>query len=81
MQKSMVMTVTTAMAELATYDHHMACGTVRDASVTSSATFASQYEIMAGRESPLGNSQMCTMVSDPSIDQIIETWVNRQAIP
>lgn len=32
MQKRMVMTVTTAIVELATYDHHIACGTVRDAS-------------------------------------------------
>lgn len=42
-QKSMVMTTTTAMAEFATYDHHITCGTTMDASLTSSATASGQY--------------------------------------
>lgn len=78
MQKSMAMTVTTAMAEFATYDHHMVCGTIRDASLTSSAAPTSQSRPFCARRS---NSQICTMVSEPSIDQMMDTWVSRQAMP
>lgn len=41
---NIMMIMTNAMAVLKTYDHHMACGTVNDASLTSSAETHSQPE-------------------------------------
>lgn len=42
---SIVMTITNAMEVFRTYDHHMACGTVKDASLTSSATKHCQLKL------------------------------------
>lgn len=87
MQKSIVMTMTIAMAMFATYDHHMARATVRDASFTSSANEpkgVGQYGAVLGSEHlerDGENSHICTIVSEPNMDQMIDTWVSRHAIP
>lgn len=65
MQKSMVMSMMMPSRTLMTYDHHIARGTIQDASSTSSAISRVRLSMLYH---PVGeHSQIWTMLSEPRL--------------